>query len=118
MFDVLKTLSSLVKNKQSSVSGKVQSKPVTEVKQAEKPAPQQPQKVVPKIDEEALRQAELQIKMAETKVKEMLYEAKEEAFRIRTQADTEARRKTETIDRREGAVEEREKRVGEKISEL
>jgi ribonucrease Y len=56
--------------------------------------------------------------LAEAKAKELVLEAKDEAIHIRNQAEDDARRKMEMVDRKEGAVEEREKRVGEKIHEM
>lgn len=96
MFDVLKTLSSLVQNrqpKQKTQAGKQGQKPFF-AKQSS-------------VDHAA------QIRLAETQVKEILVEAKDEALRIRRQAEDEVRNKLITIDRREGAVEEREKRINE-----
>jgi len=122
MFDVLKTLSTLVKTKHAVlVSPKTQ--PVKQIQPqkpelSQQPTPQQGEKKQPKVDEEALRQAEIQIRLAETRAKEILFEAKDEAFKLRSQAEEEMRRKMETIDRREGGIEERERRVGEKLHEV
>lgn len=96
MFDVLKTLTTLVQNRQ----------PKQKIQTAK-----QPQKPVvvkqPSVDNAA------QIHLTQTQAKEILLEAKDEALRIRRQAEDEVRNKLISIDRREGAVEEREKNVAE-----
>ncbi len=103
MFDVLKTLSGLVKTKKRTAVAEGSSVRSTSVPQKIKPqAPKQP---AISIDIQA------QIAIAEAKVKELLLEAKDEAFRIRRDAEDEVRRKLESVDRREGAAEEREKRL-------
>ncbi len=100
MLDVLKTLSGLVKAKKSIAPAHIpvaQSKPQL--------IPLQPKQPVVSAD------AAAQIKMAETKAKELVLEAKDEAFRIRRDAEDAARQKLEQIDRKEGALDEREKRT-------
>ncbi|OGG31480.1 ribonuclease Y [Candidatus Gottesmanbacteria bacterium RIFCSPLOWO2_01_FULL_46_9] len=59
----------------------------------------------PSVDTDAI------IKIAEAKAREMVVEAKDEAFRIRRESEDEARRKLEAVDRREGALDERDKRL-------
>jgi len=87
MFDVLKTLSTLVQNR----SPKQQSSPPPAHKATPKPVKQ-----VASVDVSA------QIRLAEAQAREILLEAKDEA-----------RNKLIAIERREGAVEEREKRANE-----
>lgn len=108
MFDVLKTLSGLVKNKKSGVQPHVQA-PVKPLQVL----PQHPQKVqqvqtkAPQIsvDTEAV------VKIAEAKARELVVEAKDEAFKIRRDAEEEVRRKLIDIEHQEGALEDRDKRM-------
>ena len=109
MFDVLKTLSGLVKTKKGKIS-----KPAVQVKTvaAQVQPKREPEKIVqkaapaaPSVDTDAI------IKIAEAKAREMVVEAKDEAFRIRRESEDEARRKLEAVDRREGALDERDKRL-------
>lgn len=100
MIDVLKTLSDLVKTKKKP--GTV--RPGVAGPTLPKAKPQAPKPVVSP-------DAEAQMRLAETKARELVLEAKDEALRIRREGEDEARRKLEIIDRREGALEEREKRV-------
>ena len=118
MLDVLKTLSSLVKAKKP-VSGK----PVTKVAAVKKDEPvvAQQKKEDPKVTQAPvtpgkeqlamLAEVQAQVRMAEARAKEMVIEAKDEAYRVRREADEEIRKKVDTLDRREGASEEREKRI-------
>ena len=94
MFDVLKTLSGLVKNKKVSTAP---SPPAggPQVK------PQKP------VNTEAV------VKIAQAQARELIVEAKDEAFKIRRDTEEEARRKFVDIEHREGALEDREKRVGD-----
>lgn len=114
MFDVLKTLSELVRTKKTKapVQPKVTHKsaptpsvvaPV--VSEKEKQPKQTPVPAVPSVDTDAI------IKLAEAKAREMVVEAKDEAFRIRREIEDESRRKLEAIDRKEGALDERDKRL-------
>src|SRR5690349_953665 len=114
MLDVLKTLSSLVKNKPQVAKRqpKVPQKPFEKseqpkvvVQQSPAVQPVQVQSQVPSIDVQA------EIKIAQAKAKEMIIEAKDEAIRIRQVAEDDARRKLEQVDRRDGALEEKEKRL-------
>lgn len=106
MFDVLKTLSALVKNK--PVETKPHAKPiVTEVKKPE---------VVQNIAADSglndrIQEQKAQLKILEAKAREMIVEAKDEALKIRHQAEEESYRKMEALDRKMGALEEREKRL-------
>jgi ribonuclease Y len=115
MFDVLKTLSGLVKAKKTGRVHKSEKPQKEEVKKV------QPQMSAPLIKEDKAPQmekmrieAEAQIALTQAKVKEMLYEAKDEAFRIRRDAEDEVRKKLEALDRREGAFSEREKLILER----
>jgi len=91
MFDVLKTLSGLVKNKKAGVT----------------PVPLQ-QKVQPQVKTPKVSQVDL---VAEAKARELIVEAKDEAFKIRRDAEEESRRKLIDIERKEGALEDRELRL-------
>ena len=115
MFDVLKTLSSLVKVRKTGRANKTEKPHKEETKKAH------PQSFVPKVNEEKTPQiekmhieAETQLVLAQAKAKEMLYEAKDEVLRIRREAEDEIRKKLEALDRREGAFSEREKLILEK----
>ena len=109
MFDVLKTLSQLVKEKRvtgdrgvAHVSPKAP--PALHKPAAVQPAPKQ---TVSSVDTHAA------VVLAEAKAKELILEAKDEAFRLRREAEEEARRKLGDMERREGSVNTREQRVGE-----
>jgi len=108
MFDVLQTLSSLIRTK------KLQEKVKTVAAPAKVEKKEVIQTAAPKRSEkdEKVLQQEMQAKiaLAEAQGKEILLEAKDEAFRIRRTAEEEIGRRNEMIGRREGAVEEREKR--------
>ena len=92
MLDVLKTLSGLVKPKKGS------KRTVPAVKT---PTPQKPQTVpVPLV---------LDVSLAQAQAKEIVLEAKDEALRIRREAEDELRRKTEELKRREGEVDRLQK---------
>lgn len=117
MFDVLKTLTFLVGGrKQQTKTQKHSHKPthhehpVTQPSIAAQKAPEKKEQLIPDITS--------QLKMAEAKTKELIIEAKDEAFRIRREAEYEVRRKLEFIDRREGAVEEKEKRLIETEAQI
>jgi ribonuclease Y len=107
MLDVLKTLSGLVKNKKNKpvVSAAPQKPQAPVKKEPVKPQVPQHQPVVSTVDTEAA------IRMAEAKAREIVIEAKDEALKLRRDAEDEARRKAEAIDRREGALDERDKRL-------
>src|SRR5258706_5857480 len=106
MLDVLKTLSGLVKNKKSAGAPNAQ----TPAKQAQPiapkatPAPAKQHAPVPSVDTEVV------VKIAEAKARELVVEAKDEAFKIRREAEDEVRRKLVDVERREGAIEARDKR--------
>ncbi len=114
MFDVLKTLSSLVKTKRTAQGKPVQplkAKPEIKVKP---PTPTDTMTVSHQHTQEASQKLvaiQAQIAIAETKARELILEAKDEALRVRRESEDEVRRKMEGIDRREGALEEREKRL-------
>ncbi len=102
MFDVLKTLSTLVKTKKGTPVSGTQPAPSVSTPKVKPQVQKQP---TVSVDTQA------QMRIAEAKAKELMLEAKDEAFRIRTDAESEVRRKFELIDRKEGALEEREKRA-------
>lgn len=111
MLDVLKTLSGLVKTKRGKGTPAVaapqrpQPPKKEEARQVAKP-------VQPSVDTEAA------IRVAEAKAREIIIEAKDEALRLRRNAEDEVRRKTEAIDHREGALSERDKRLSDLEREL
>lgn len=119
MFDVLKTLSGLVKPKTGVYS---EPKQVTEVKapeaakQVHQPQPVKKAKKgaehAPSIDMEAIK------KLAEAQAREIVLEARDEALRIRREAEAEVRRLEESVrqreiaaDRKDAAIEVRERQV-------
>lgn len=105
MFEVLKTLSGLVKNKKGTAAPSAPQK-FPQPPKAQKVHVQAPPKVVqPSVDTDAI------LKIAEAKARELIVEAKDEALRIRREAEEEVRRKLGDIDHREGALEDRDKRL-------
>ncbi len=120
MFDVLKTLSELVRTKKTKAQVQpkvVQKTPLVVDKVAEaveKEKAQKPATVVatPSVDTEAI------LKLADAKAREIIVEAKDEAFRIRREIEDESRRKLEAIDRKEGALDERDKRLNTLQSQI
>ncbi len=100
MFDVLKTLSGIVKTKRGKAAASAH-KPPELAKEPQKPLKKAPSVV----DTEAV------VRIAEAKAKELIIEAKDEAFRIRREAEDEVRKKLEIIDRRIGALDERDKNI-------
>lgn len=105
MFDVLKTLSDLVKTRKP-VKATVKAVKVQTPKSEEKTV-----KAAQAIPQAVNVDIQAALKLAEAQSKEMILEAKDEALRIRRDAEDEMRRKMETIDRAEGAMEEKEKRL-------
>ncbi len=114
MFDVLKTLSGLVKPKNAPVSPvktSVTVKPVVE-NQPQKKSKKEVAPVLPTVDMEAQR------KLAEAQAREIILEAKDMALRIRRDAEMEVRKLEESVrqreiaaDRKDAGLEVREKRV-------
>lgn len=111
MFDVLKTLSGLVKTK----------RPLQKAKQGASPSQKQqkpirePQKIIsqpPHVPPQIV-DMEAELKLAQAKAREIIIEAKDEALRIRRIGEEEMVRKSETIDRREGTLSDRERRLDE-----
>ena len=100
MIDVLKTLSGLVKSKRIKVTT-----PIVPQK------PEPPKKEQPKVDTEAA------IRIAEAKAREIIIEAKDEALRLRRDAENEMRRLTEWDKRLRELEIDVEKRL-EKVSHL
>ncbi|MEK7592764.1 MAG: ribonuclease Y [Patescibacteria group bacterium] len=115
MFDVLKTLSNLVRSRKVTVKKKQkisviahQNKPQdSEAKAKEEQSIPVP--IKPAVPTQAILDSEVQIRMAEAKAREIIVEAKNDAFKMRKDIEDEMRKKLELIDRREGALEEREK---------
>lgn len=99
MFDVLKTLSGLVKNKKAGVA------PTPQTGGPQKAQPVKPKAPALSIDTQAV------VKIAEAKARELIVEAKDEAFKIRRDAEEESRRKLIDIERKEGALEDRDLRL-------
>jgi ribonuclease Y len=109
MFDVLKTLSGLVKTKKAGGATPVSSPQPKSPKPVQKQVhPQQKQQQVSVEDQ---RQAEAVVKIAEAKARELVVEAKDEAFKIRRDAEEESRRKLIDLERKEGALEDRDLRL-------
>src|SRR3972149_8523185 len=104
MFDVLKTLSGLVKTRKAK-------KPAPPKKAVSQQEPQTPKRVKPAASSAVAPSVDLQaaMKLAEAQARELILEAKDEALRLKRDAEDEGRRKLEVIDRREGALQEREK---------
>ncbi len=99
MFDVLKTLSGLVKNKQAGGVPQV----APQIKQ--QPQPVKPKAPTISVDTQAV------VKIAEAKARELVVEAKDEAFKIRRDAEEESRGKLIDLERKEGALEDRDLRL-------
>lgn len=97
MFDVLKTLSGLVKTRKQPVRTKANVAPPQQDKSVKAVSTQTPV-------------AEGQVKIAQDRAREIVLEAKDEALRLRREAEDELRRRSEAVDRREGSLDEREKR--------
>jgi ribonuclease Y len=116
MFDVLKTLSGLVKTRKSIKVQKIEKPQKEEVKKVASQIQATPAVKVEKAPqlEKVQLEAEAQLALAQAKAKEMIFEAKDEAFRLRRDAEDEIRKKLEVLDRREGAFSEREKLILEK----
>ena len=106
MFDVLKTLSGLVKTRKAK-------KPAPPKKAVSQQEPQTPKMVKPAASSAVAPSVDLQaaMKLAEAQARELILEAKDEALRLKRDAEDEGRRKLEVIDRREGALQEREKHL-------
>lgn len=111
MFDVIKTLSGLVKTKKQAPKPQKVEPGQAPKQQVQPPKPQAPvrQQITPDIE----AQIQAQLRIAETRAREIVLEAKDEALRVRREAEEEGRKKLEIIDRREGALEEREKRIAQ-----
>lgn len=105
MLDVLKTLSGLIKTKKGNVAPApaVQKKEVISKREQTKPA----------LPPQASVDTDAAVRLAEARAREIIIEAKSQALRLQRDAEDEVRRKTEIIDRREGALSERDKRLRE-----
>jgi len=116
MFDVLKTLSGLVKPK-GSVTHVVKVAPLPVQKQVEQAAPAKKTKKgaaapEPAFDYEAAR------KLAEAQAREIILEAKDESLRIRREVESEVRRleggvreREIAADRKDASLVDKEKRI-------
>ncbi|MBU1326876.1 ribonuclease Y [Patescibacteria group bacterium] len=121
MFDVLKTLSGLVKIKRSAAGPKAQDSylsPVDHREQAKKVTSQKTVKTpghpVAKAEPSVAfppEEVSGELRSLETKAKELILEAKDEALRILREAEGDMRKKTELIDRRVGMLESREEHL-------
>ncbi len=118
MFDVLKTLSGLVKPKNSGAGQQVRVK--TEPPVVAAPVSAEPAKKAKKTAAAAQQTADLEAarKFAEAQSREIILEAKDEALRIRRDAELEVRRLEESVrqreiaaDRKDAGLEVREKRL-------
>lgn len=105
MLDVLRTLSNLVKTKKGAQTKPQISQKPTVAPQKKEPVTPVKSVAQPSIDVDAM------VKIAEAKARELIVEAKDEAFRLRREVEDEVRRKLEVIDRREGALDERDKHL-------
>jgi len=123
MFDVLKTLSTLVKSRPANKPmvkkpvltehAKVQpvlTVPVQSVANKKKEEQQQSAQTQ-QMQQQAQAQVQAQLAMAQAQAREFIVEAKDEAYRIKRESEEEVRKRLEVVGKREGAVEEREKRV-------
>ncbi|MFH0749409.1 MAG: ribonuclease Y [Candidatus Gottesmanbacteria bacterium] len=111
MFDVLKTLSSLVKSRPTvtiSTKATIKKQSLEQVKA--QPA-QVAQVQLGKAQAQAQAQVQAQLAMAQAQARELIVEAKDEAYRIKRESEEEVRKRLDVIGKREGAVEEREKHV-------
>ncbi len=101
MFDVLKTLSGLVKNKQVAAHKPqpVRQSPLGGAQPVKQKAP------VVSVNTQAV------VQMAEAKARELIVEAKDEALKIRRDAEEESRQKLVDLERKEGALEDRDLRL-------
>jgi ribonuclease Y len=121
MFDVLKTLTELVKTKpertkKSVTVAKVEDTKLVAVPSVPTVVPTNSAPPVaalkPTIDIEA------ELRIAQAKAKEIVIEAKDEAIRISREAELNARRKMETLEKREDGVNEKEQRLKESQQEI
>lgn len=103
MFDVLKTLSGLVTPKKGT------KRSISPVKKQEKQEPPKTQSQKPQVQTHT---PSLDLSLAQAQAKEVILEAKDEALRIRQDAEEEVRRKTEQLERREAALVAQEARHG------
>lgn len=109
MFDVLATLSGLVKTRKQPAHTK-QKTILRQERPAEKPVKRE-ETSSPVVSPQDIREAQAHIAAAEARSREIILEAKDEALRTRREAEEELRRRSESADRREGSLDEREKRL-------
>lgn len=119
MFDVLKTLSTLVKAKKSGSSVVPSDTPlvtpdakISIKKEDGKLRMEKKAEKVEKVDEKALnKEVAVRLAMADAKAKEILFEAKDEAYRLKRASEDELRKKEEQLSHQEASVADREKRA-------
>lgn len=116
MFDVLKTLSGLVKSKKPvrSVKQKTVQKPNIASQKSPKPEPVATPvspPAIPAVTRKEIEDAQAKLRIAEAQAREIVVEAKDEALRLRREVEEDLRRRSESIDRHEGSLDEREKRL-------
>jgi len=123
MFDVLKTLSTLVKSRPTVAQKTAPKKPGVQEQVKAQPQPHQPEQQLKDKKKEteqantqlqqATAQAQAQIAMATAQARELIVEAKDEAYRMKRESEEEVRKRLDVVGKREGAVEEREKHVAD-----
>ena len=108
MFDVLKTLSGLIKAKPARrTSQMVQKKTVVDVPKK----PQEKKPIQQDFSADVRAQAQAAIAMAQAEARGIIIDAKDQSFRMKREAEDEIRKRGEILQKREGAVEEREKHI-------
>ena len=118
MFDVLETLTQLVKGKKP-VRMRKEKKEVGEIPREFKAVPVEKKREGPKESDRTEVQIRAKLALADAKAKEILLEAKDEAFRIRREGEEEIQRKLEPLERRDQALREfeRTREEAEKVLE-
>jgi len=114
MFDVLKTLTSLIDyNNQASkkVVKKILKKPESESVSKSSPVSIPAPVNIPQID---TKEIEAQIRLAQTKAREIILEAKDESYRILKDAEIDIKQRQEKINRIQGSLDERDKDLYQK----
>ena len=117
MFDVLKTLSGLVNTKKPARTTKQKSpqkpgEPDQGVGRAQSVKAPVPAGSAPSLDfRKDIQAAQAELRIAQTQAREIIVEAKDEAIRLRREAEEDLRRRSEAIGRHEGSLDEREKRL-------
>lgn len=119
MFDVLKTLTELVKTKPDrtkKVQPQLQKKQVHEKPvELQAPAPVAVPQPVQQVQKQ-LVDVEAELRIAQAKAKEIILEAKDQALRIQREAEDSVRRRIDQLEKREEQMDERDHRL--KAAEL